>query len=154
MKNIMIVCTGNICRSAMAEKYFNHKIRKENLDNMYKAVSSGTSAINGQSSTDSAIDVMKNYGVDLSNHTAIHIKDSDTKGADYIFTMTRAHKDIIISVYPELNNKMHILKEYLGISEYVDVDDPWGWDYSVYENCAKEIVDCVDKLIAKLASSR
>ena len=45
-------------------------------------------------------------------------------------------------------------KEYLGISEYVDVDDPWGWNYSVYENCAKEIVDCVDKLIAKLASSK
>lgn len=150
MKNIMFVCTGNICRSAMAEKYFNYKVKKEKLETEYKAVSSGTSAINGQSSTENAIDVMKKYDVDLSKHEAIHIKNINLNESDYIFTMTKAHKDIIISIYPELKDKTYILKEYLGMLEYVDVDDPWGWDYSVYENCAKEIVNCVDRLIAKL----
>lgn len=147
MKNVMFVCTGNICRSAMAEKYFNYRINKENLETEYIAISSGTSAINGESSTENAIEVMKSYGVDLSNHQAIHIKSTNVKATDYIFTMTKAHRDIILSIYPELKDKTYILKEYVGIQDYVDIDDPWGWDYSVYENCAREIVDCVDKLL-------
>ena len=147
MKNIMFVCTGNICRSAMAEKYFNYKISEKNLEEKYKAISSGTSAINGESSTENAIEVMKKYGVDLSNHEAVHIKNADILNADYIFAMTQAHKDTILLAYPELKDKTYILKEYIGICDYVDIDDPWGWDYTVYENCAKEIVAAVDKLL-------
>lgn len=147
MKNVMFVCTGNICRSAMAEKYFNYKISEKNLEEKYKAISSGTSAINGESSTENAIEVMKKYGVDLSNHEAVHIKNADILNADYIFAMTQAHKDTILLAYPELKDKTYILKEYIGICDYVDIDDPWGWDYTVYENCAKEIVVAVDKLL-------
>ena len=147
MKNVMFVCTGNICRSAMAEKYFNYKISEKNLEEKYKAISSGTSAINGESSTENAIEVMKKYGVDLSNHEAVHIKNADILNADYIFAMTQAHKDTKLLAYPELKDKTYILKEYIGICDYVDIDDPWGWDYTVYENCAKEIVVAVDKLL-------
>ena len=147
MKNVMFVCTGNICRSAMAEKYFNYKISEKNLEEKYKAISSGTSAINGESSTENAIEVMKKYGIDLSNHEAVNIKNADILNADYIFAMTQAHKDTILLAYPELKDKTYILKEYTGICDYVDIDDPWGWDYTVYENCAKEIVAAVDKLL-------
>lgn len=147
MKNVMFVCTGNICRSAMAEKYFNYKINEKKLEEKYRAISSGTSAINGQSSTENAIEVMKKYGVDLSNHMAIHMKDADMQNVEYIFAMTKAHRDIVLSIYPELEKKTYILKEFIGILDYVDIDDPWGWDYTVYENCAKEIVAVVDKLL-------
>jgi protein-tyrosine-phosphatase len=75
------------------------------------------------------------------------MKDADMQNVEYIFAMTKAHRDIVLSIYPELEKKTYILKEFIGILDYVDIDDPWGWDYTVYENCAKEIVAAVDKLL-------
>lgn len=151
MKKIMFVCTGNICRSAMAHGYMQKKVNDDYNNNKYLISSCGTYAINGDKSTNNAILAMKEYDVDLNNHRATNINDIDIENYDLILCMTTGHKRNVQELYPKLKDKVYTLKEYVNNNiEYKDIDDPWGLNLSVYRTCAKEIVDNVDKLIKKI----
>ena len=57
----------------------------------------------------------------------------------------------MLSIYPQLEGKVFTLKEYVSEdNEYNDIDDPWGYSLDIYKKCAKEIVECIDKLIQTL----
>ena len=148
---ILFVCTGNICRSAMAHGYMQKRVKDLNIENEYIIESAGTSAYTGDRATDFAIEVMRKYGTDLRNHRATYIEESDIEQSDLIVCMTVAHKRRVLNRYPDLINKVYTLKEYVGKEGYSDVDDPWGYGLDVYTSCAKEIVECVDKLIEKIS---
>ena len=147
---ILFVCTGNICRSAMAHHYMQKRINELNLSDKYIIQSAGISAYTGDRATDYAKEVMKKYDTDLTEHRAVYIEESDIKDADLILCMTLAHKRKILNRYPKLEGKTFTLKEYVGEDEYLDIDDPWGFGKDVYSSCAKEIVNYVDKLIEKI----
>lgn len=150
MKKIMFVCTGNICRSAMAHGYMQKKLNND-CNNNYLISSCGTYAVTGDKSTNNAILAMKDYGVNLNNHRATNINDIDIENYDLILCMTMSHKRNVQELYPKLKDKVYTLKEYVNNNiVYKDIDDPWGLNLSVYKTCAKEIVDNVDKLIEKL----
>ncbi len=70
---IMFICTGNICRSAMAHWLFKKKLAQKNIQNV-EVYSSGIYAMQGDISTDEAIEVMEEYGVDLKKHRATNIR--------------------------------------------------------------------------------
>ncbi|MEG1705443.1 MAG: low molecular weight protein arginine phosphatase [Clostridia bacterium] len=148
MKSIMFVCTGNICRSAMAHGYMQKKVYELNRQDEYLISSCGTNAINSQKSTLNAIDVMKKYNVDLTNHRATNIYNSNILQYDLIITMTVIQKENILKLYPKLIGKVFTLKEYTKTNDkYLDIDDPWGFDIQIYKNIATSIVDNVDKLL-------
>lgn len=151
MKKIVFVCTGNICRSAMAHGYMQKRLIENNIENEYIIESAGTNAYTGDRATDFANQAMKKYNVDLSNHRATHMEEADMKEADLVLCMTYAHKTRVLNRYPKLAGKVVTLKEYLGETEYLDIDDPWGFSMEVYTACAKEIVYYVDKLIEKIS---
>ena len=148
---ILFVCTGNICRSAMAHHYMQKKLKELNMENEHIIESAGTSAYTGDKSTQYAIDVMKNYDTDLTGHRATYIEESDIMEEDLIICMTTAHKKKVLERYPVLRDKVYTLKEYVSEEEYLDIDDPWGYGIDVYASCAKEIVYYVDKLIEKIS---
>lgn len=151
MKKIMFVCTGNICRSAMAHGYMQKKINDNYNKDNYLISSYGTYASVGEKSTNNAILAMKNYDVNLENHRATSIRDIDIENYDLILCMTTKHKVDILNLYPKLSNRLYTLKEYVNDNiEYKDIDDPWGLSLQVYNYCAKEIVENVDRLIKKL----
>ena len=148
---ILFVCTGNICRSAMAHHYMQKRVNYLNIADDYIIESAGTSAYTGDRATDFAIEVMKKYNTDLKNHRATYLEESDVEQADLVVCMTAAHKRRVLAKYPNLDGKVYTLKEYAGEKEYMDVDDPWGFSIDVYTSCAKEIVEFVDKLIEKIS---
>lgn len=152
MFDIMFVCTGNICRSAMADCILNDKILKKGLSDKLRVCSSGVSAYNGDIPTDEAIFVMRNeFDLDLSSHRATNVADSDIMQMDLILAMTLRHKFFLISMYPELKDKIYTLREYVGDDENsANIDDPYGYGESVYSSCAAQINDCIDKLLVKL----
>lgn len=151
MKKIIFVCTGNVCRSPMAEYYFNKKIKYLEKDNEYIASSCGINAKSGEPATYNAVEAMKKYNVDISEHRARKIYDLNVLDFDLIITLTKQHKFLVENMYPEIKGNVYTLKEFVNPnSEYLNIDDPWGLDDKVYEQCAKDIVEYVDKLIDKI----
>lgn len=149
MKKIMFICTGNICRSAMAEKMMAKKIKEQNKD--IQVYSSGIYAEDGDISTENAVDIMKERGIDLTQHRATNIANSKIKEMDLILCATVSHKYNVIQMYPELKEKVFTIKEYVdGPSKDMDIKDPWGYDIVIYRNCAQELENYIDKIIEKL----
>ena len=146
--NIMFICTGNICRSAMAHWMLQKRAKEQNKD--IKVYSCGVYAENGDTPTKEAIEVMKEYNVDLTKHKATNIKNSNIEEMDVILCATLNHKNMVISMYPELKDKVFTMKEYAGFpSNDLNISDPWSYGIDVYKNCAKEINQCIDKILLK-----
>lgn len=151
MIKIMFVCTGNICRSPMAHHYMQKRVKDLNIEDNFLISSCGVYACTGEKATQNAIFVMKEYDVDMENHRATNIADTNIEDYDYIITLTTRHKEQIRYFYPKLGNNIYTLREFVDNNEmYKDIDDPWGLNVTVYKNCALEIVEKVDKLIEKL----
>ena len=151
---VMFICTGNICRSAMAEVMLKDKIEKdEKLKGKIEVYSAGTFACAGEASTYSAIEVMEEYGIDLKKHRATQLRESKIEGMDVVLCATVSHKNMVIRMYPELREKTYTMKEYAGYNkEDLDISDPWGYDIETYRFCAAEIEKCIDLMIAKWKS--
>lgn len=150
MQKIMFVCTGNICRSAMAERLLKKKLKEKDLEKEFYVCSSGISAYPNDVSTYEAAYVMQNeYGIDIKDHRATNIKASKIKEMDLILAMTESHKDMLIMMFPELKEKIYTIKEYVGLQG--DVLDPYGGTIEIYSNCAKELNEYIDMLLKKEA---
>lgn len=144
---IMFICTGNICRSAMADWLLKKKLEQNNITNI-GVYSSGIYAIDGDVSPYEAIEVMEEYGVELKKHRATNIRRSNIKDMDIILCMTISHKRDLIYMYPELKKKIYTLKEYVKDDKNgIEIKDPWGYDLVTYRFCVAEIDACLDKLI-------
>lgn len=153
--NIMFVCTGNTCRSAMAEGLAKKLVKDKDLD--INVSSSGIFATKGEHASFNSVAIMKEYDVDLVTHTAMPIEESNIEKMDYIFGATYGHKSQIIARYPNLKDKVYTMKEFAGLSndgDEMDISDPWGFDINTFRMCAAEISLCVDKIIEKLANKR
>ena len=118
---IMFICTGNICRSAMAEKLLKKKV----LDNEIKDIdvySCGIYAQDGDIPTWEAKRVMKDeYNIDMTEHRATNIRNSNIKKMDLVLCATVSHKIAVLDLYPNLKEKVFTMKEYVNYSrEYHD----------------------------------
>jgi protein-tyrosine-phosphatase len=149
---IMFICTGNICRSAMAEAMMKKMLEEKKKENI-EVYSCGTDAENGDRSTYNAIYVMKRYDIDLTKHMATNILNSDIKNMDLILCATMSHKRTVLNYYPELEGKVYTMKEYAELDNHgkdMDISDPWGYDENIYERCAVEIENCLENIINKI----
>ena len=146
------MCTGNICRSAMAHQYMQKRLYDLKREKEIFVSSCGTSAQTGDISTQNAIAAMQRYDVDLIKHRATSMFDIDVENYDLILCMTEAHKFNFLTYFPKMKGKVFTLKEYVYGKdvENINISDPWGYDIKVYTDCAKEIVECVDKLLEKI----
>ena len=143
---IQFICTGNICRSAMAHKLMEKKIKDNNID--AQIYSAGIYAYDGDIPTDEAIEVMEEYGVNLKSHRATNIRNSNIKEMDLILCATTGHKLQLQQMYPDIKEKIFTLNEYIGKEQ--EIKDPWGYGLQTYRICASQINEYLDELIKKI----
>lgn len=151
---IMFICTGNICRSAMAHWLLKKKIEEKGLENI-EVYSSGVYAQDGDVSTWEAKSVMKDeYNIDMNNHRATNIRNSKIKEMDLVLCATKSHKEEVLYMYPELKGKVYTMKEYVDYDrqyhDKINIKDPWGYDIETYRSCVAEIEECIDLLLETL----
>ena len=136
MYDIIFVCTGNTCRSPMAEA-----IAKNLMPNHIFA-SMGVAATNGCPASENACKAVRNLGLDLSAHKSKMIDLEQLEGAKLVLTMTRSHLSVIKSFCKGAN--AFTLAEYVGAEK--DISDPFGGDLKIYQDCAKEIESLISML--------
>ena len=134
---VIFVCTGNTCRSPMAEALLRKKT------NAHSVSSAGLSVLYPAQAAENAIRVMEEYGLDISNHKSRQLTDKMVQNADVILTMTEGHKAILNTIFPLAKEKTHTIGEYAGHA--VDVDDPFGGDEQLYRECAETLSRLIEE---------
>ncbi|MBI4663641.1 MAG: ribose 5-phosphate isomerase B [Verrucomicrobia bacterium] len=138
MKTILFVCTGNVCRSPMAEGLFAHAVKGRGE---YHVMSAGVGAVEGQPPSPHAVRALKELGVDISRLRSRPLTAELVHQADYIFGMTHGHVDAVNMLYPQAADKTFLLREFdetLDTFEK-DISDPIGNSYEVYLSCRDQI---------------
>lgn len=151
MKTVLLVCTGNTCRSSMAEGILKSMVYETNqLKDKVKVISAGVAAYPGQSASPQAIEALREQGIDISGHRTAQVDKDMLRAADIILTMTAGHKQIIKLMDPASADKVFILKEYIE-GDDGDISDPFGQPVEEYIRCAGEIKELMAKLVDKLS---
>jgi glycine hydroxymethyltransferase len=130
MKHVLFVCTGNVCRSPMAEGLFRKLLlgRKD-----IRVQSAGMSAGRGMPASQDAIQALSVDGVDLANFRSQPVSEDLVRAATHIFVMTRDHQRMIELLFPEACEKTYLLREFEPGAP--DVPDPIGLGRETYDRC-------------------
>lgn len=151
MSSVLLVCTGNICRSPLAEALMRRELAERFPAFAGDVASAGTGAWEGAPASEGAYLVALENHLDLSTHRARLLTRQSVKRADIVFTMARHHRVRVHELGGE--GYTYLLGEYAGLTgPGAEVSDPFGSDLEVYRHTFAELEDLVTKAVERLVT--
>jgi protein-tyrosine phosphatase len=138
MYDILIICTGNICRSPMAEGLLEH-ILPDTLKGSVAVQSAGTHAYDGLEAEPFAVRALLDRGIDIRSHRSRMIDDMMLADADLILAMEEMHREYVRQLLPPGADHVHLLGEFEPQQDGLEVPDPYGGTLETYQRCAQTI---------------
>lgn len=152
-KSILFVCTGNTCRSPMAEGLFRSLLsdrlncREDELPSRgFQVGSAGVAALPGAPASPNALEVLYQAGIDLTAHASQPVTEQLIVWADLVLTMTMRHQSAVVGAFPDSSNKVKLL------CPDAEVVDPFGGDLRDYQECGDQIRQCLEYWLDQVIS--
>ena len=141
VERLLIVCTGNTCRSpmaaALARKYMPWA----------EVISAGTATVTGLPASIGAMDAMQQMGLSVDDHTSRPVNIYLLEEADLVLTMTEDQKKAILNFCPDAADKVFTIGEFAGTA--IDIPDPFGMPVEEYIKCAKTLETLIKAVAEK-----
>lgn len=145
--SLLFVCTGNLCRSPMAEYLLRHYL---NQNSGWEIMSAGLNAVDGLSASVETIEVMQEKGIDVSAHRSRKLTKLMIDSSDLIVVMTTFQSQQIKLLYSHSWEKVFLLKSFNACSQQEDIPDPIGMPVSIYRKTRDEIEKSLKNLLVYL----
>lgn len=152
MKSILVVCTGNICRSPMVAGILRARFAASGLENEVNVRSAGVYAREGEPATNYGVALLAAKGIDISGHRATQVVEWDIARSNLILVMEEAHRRKLFYYSPGDLYKVVLFSELIG--EHIDLEDPYGQEAEAYVATLARIEQVInggwEKLLIKL----
>jgi tRNA threonylcarbamoyl adenosine modification protein (Sua5/YciO/YrdC/YwlC family) len=145
-KNVLFVCTGNSCRSVMAQAVLRKKLQDMKRTDV-KVLSAGIMNSGGLGASFETRDLLAEKGMDVSGHRSRQVTREMLDSADLILVMEQLHEQRILQQYPQIKNRLFLLKEFARSTDYdLNISDPIGHTKVFYEQTLQIIEEAVEKI--------
>ncbi|MDP9485751.1 MAG: low molecular weight phosphatase family protein [Actinomycetota bacterium] len=152
-KNVLFVCTANICRSPIAEAIFDALASDKGIP--YESHSAGTAALVGEPIAPHARAALEEVGVYTDGHRARQVDAAMLEEADLVLAMTPRHVETLRRISTVPPEKIRTLIGYAnGTPDLEGIPDPYGQTMAAYRASVRQIFECVDRLVSKLKNDR
>lgn len=150
MTRVLLVCTGNVCRSPMAEAIMRRELAEMGRED-FEVTSAGTGAWEGAPASEGAYLVALEQGLDLSAHRARLLTRELVQQADIILTMARHHRSRVEELGGD--GRTYLLGEYAGKSgPEAEISDPFGGELEVYRRTFEQLEELIKAAVKRLAA--
>jgi protein-tyrosine phosphatase len=150
MKNILFVCTANICRSPMAQAIFD--VLAEDNDLPFRAESAGIAALDGTPIAPNAVAVLEEVGIYPALHSARRVREAMVEEAELVLAMTPQHAATLRRLGNNPARGIHVLPEYAMSVQGEGIPDPYGLTMAAYRSTLRQLYEQVGRVVTRLGS--